>query len=227
MTRVQAFASGLCIVVLALGPGVARAQTGGAESSPEACQDRVDNDGDGYVDCYDADCRAHPFCQQAAPAPAPEAVPAPPPYPPPPGYGQPTYYAPPQHPVFVPPPRPPSTGVGELVVGSIFLPVGALLIGTSFILWEDASFSTPSSFRYANAWGAVFMDIFGAAFLTMGAIFIPVGIVKMAKYSRWKREQATQQPPAAGLFHLKGGVALTPTLSASNQSGSLGFKLTF
>jgi hypothetical protein len=49
----------------------------------------------------------------------------------------------------------------------------------------------------------------------------------MAKYSRWKREQAGQQPPAAGLFNLKGGVALTPTLSASGQSGSLGFKLTF
>src|SRR5262245_23869883 len=35
------------------------------EYSPTACQDGADNDGDGYVDCNDQDCRAFTVCYDA------------------------------------------------------------------------------------------------------------------------------------------------------------------
>lgn len=37
---------------------------------PEVCGDGTDNDGDGYTDCADKDCVAHPTCQCNTPAPS-------------------------------------------------------------------------------------------------------------------------------------------------------------
>ncbi len=86
MTRLQAFLGGVCILALALGPGLeglAHAQPM-PENNPAACHDGVDNDGNGYVDCYDPQCQ--PFCQQQQQ----QYAPPPPNYgQPPPSYGQP------------------------------------------------------------------------------------------------------------------------------------------
>src|SRR5258706_2836169 len=70
----------------------ARAQPG-AENTPEACSDRMDNDGDGYVDCMDQDCQRLPICQ-APPQGAAQPPPPPPGDPPQPQYPPPGYYTP-------------------------------------------------------------------------------------------------------------------------------------
>lgn len=58
------------LIILSL-PSNARAQSA-YENSPEVCQDRIDNDGDGFVDCSDFNCSHFAFCSnpQAAPNPA-------------------------------------------------------------------------------------------------------------------------------------------------------------
>jgi hypothetical protein len=112
MTRTGALLGGMCMVVLALGPAIAHAQNL-PENTPETCSDRVDNDGDGYVDCYDPDCRYLQFCQQQGAPPQqyqqpeqqpqgqqPQYPPAqyPPPQYPPSEYQQQPQYPPPQYP---------------------------------------------------------------------------------------------------------------------------------
>src|SRR5690242_11928265 len=141
MMKLQGVLSGVLMVSLAFAPALAHAQYV-PENNPQACADGVDNDGNGYVDCYDPSCRMLPQCQPQQPppppppyqqAPPPGYQPPPPPgyQPPPPGYPPPPpqYYqqAPQYQPLYVPPPprpRPPQNGLGEIIVGSIFLPIG-------------------------------------------------------------------------------------------------------
>lgn len=40
------------------------------ENTPSACRDRVDNDGNGHVDCADQGCSPMTFCTQPAPTPS-------------------------------------------------------------------------------------------------------------------------------------------------------------
>jgi hypothetical protein len=221
----------MCLVVVAGGPAVARAQGVSVESTPQACSDRIDNDGDGYVDCYDPDCAA--VCQRPAPAPAPTyapppAQPAPPPtyYAPPPAQPPPVYYqpAPVYRPVYVAPvyqPYIPRRGIADVIVGFVFLGIGAGLIGGSIPLWQACGgrcFDAASSY-YGYGWGAVFMDIFGSAFLVTSLILIPSGFVKEAKYNKWQRERANR--PVSLLDRL------TPTLSAGPSGANAGLTLTF
>jgi hypothetical protein len=176
------------------------------------------------------------------PPPPPPGYPPPPPEgyppPPPPGYAPPpNYYAPPPPQYYAPPPpKPPSSGVGDLIVGCIFLPLGVIFIGSSVVLWNDCERGGPGCFDSRNVFfgeavGAIVLDIFGSAMFVVGAIEIPVGIVKMSKYSRWKREHQGQPggppPPQAGLFNLGHGVTMTPTFSSSSSGGTGGFKFRF
>ena len=56
---------GLIVVLAVITAAVdAQAQVQ-AENTAAACQDRVDNDGDGYVDCQDQDCGAIVTCARA------------------------------------------------------------------------------------------------------------------------------------------------------------------
>jgi hypothetical protein len=57
----------------------------------------------------------------------------------------------------------------------------------------------------------------------VGAIMIPSGIVKMAKYSKWKREH---QPQPQAMFNIK-GLGITPSLGVAKDNATLGLRLTF
>ncbi len=222
MSRVQGLLSGLCMVVLAAGPGIAHAQTY-PESTPEACSDRVDNDGDGYVDCYDPDCRGFAFCQPQAPPPGYQQPP--PGYqPPPPGYYQQPVYA---------PPAPPPKGVVDVIVGFVMLGVGLALGIGSYPLWEVA-LSGSTFFVSANKTGyligAIVCDIFATGMLVVGMILVPSGFGKMAKYKAWKARQSGQP---VSLFDHKGlgfspTLSLAPAISGTGSDGAtLGLKITF
>jgi hypothetical protein len=226
--------AGAAVALLVAGAGRAEAQAY-PENTPEACSDRVDNDGDGYVDCLDPDCGGFQFCAQEGQPPAQQYQPPPPGYGQPgygqPGYGQPAYGQPAYgQPVYVQPnyarARPPQNGVGHIIVGSIFLPLGVALLGAGGYLWTvscsyNLSCFSPNGLQYGLAWGAVFTTIFGSAFAVMGAIMIPVGIVKTVKYNRWKREQMNRGTPVSLLDRIQ------PLLNVSPQGGSLGLQLTF
>src|SRR5690348_5715315 len=139
MSRAGFFASGMCVLVLALGPAIAHAQPM-PEASPQACHDGVDNDGNGYVDCNDPNCQ--PYCQQQYPQQYPpgqyQQQPYPPQYQQP--YGQPVYGQP--QPVYVQPvymqPRPPRSGIGMIIAGAVLLGLGVIFIVVSVPLWIDA-----------------------------------------------------------------------------------------
>lgn len=205
MTRLSALLGGVCIAALALGPGLAYAQE--PPPPPEAPPPP----------------QAPPGYQQAPPGYQPPPPGYPPP--PPPGYAPPppVYYAPP--PVYYapppPPPRHPSNGVAELIVGSIFLPIGIALLAGSVPLWNDCNLDGRGCFAAGNAyaseaWGALTMDVFGAGMTVLGAILLPVGIVNMVKYSRWKKEH-----------HLAWLDHVTPLAKAGPQGGSLGLRVSF
>ena len=60
-----------CVVTILAGAAIlAWANLAEAQAVPEntaaACQDRIDNDGDGYVDCRDQDCGAIVTCAGGA-----------------------------------------------------------------------------------------------------------------------------------------------------------------
>jgi hypothetical protein len=102
--------------------------------------------------------------------------------------------------LYLPPPI--STGIGDIIVGSIFLPLGVILLGTSAILWNEcgannACFNTSDG--TAQAAGATTMDVFGGMFVVMGAILLPIGIVKAVKFSRYSR--GLQRADAIDLGH--------------------------
>jgi hypothetical protein len=82
-------------------PATGLGQTGTAENTPGACQDGVDNDGDGLADCADQDCSLFIFCATPPvqpPAPVPPSPPAPAPAPAPAAAPvQPTYALPPEN----------------------------------------------------------------------------------------------------------------------------------
>jgi len=218
--------AGMCMVVLASGPS-AHAQ-GYPENTPQACSDRIDNDGDGYVDCYDADCAA--ICRQMQQQNAP---PPPPGYPPNDGYAPPppvyvapppVYYAP--RPVYVQPmyvqpmvltPRP---GIGTIVTGFVFLGLGVGMLGSGAWMVNRAcsgnsfggSFSGGSCFDatgsdYGYAWGGTILITFGAIFSIMSLILIPVGFVQQARYNKWVQQRQNRrgsskpylEPAASGL----------------------------
>jgi hypothetical protein len=226
MTKIQALLSGLCMVVLAAGPGIAHAQ-GYPETTPEACSDRVDNDGDGFVDCYDADCRGFAFCQQ--PPPPPQYQPAYQPPPPPPNY-----YAP--RPVYNYVAPPPPKGVADVIVGFIMLGLGLGFGIGSYPLWDVAFsgsglFSSSTKTNYLI--GAIILDIFATGMLIVGVILVPSGFGKMARYKEWKARRAAQGLPVSTMFQYKGigftpTLGLAPTVSGSGADGaSLGLKVTF
>ena len=208
--------AGMCMVVLASGPTVAHAQ-GYPENTPQACSDRIDNDGDGYVDCYDADCAQ--FCRQQPPPPNGYVAPPPPnpeyapPPPPPPVYGNPppvyvnpppVYYAP--RPIYVQPmyvqqPMVPQPGIGTVIGGFVFLGLGVgFLAGGGYLLDQACSrptggvgfgagcFDGTGSY-YGWAWGGTIMVTFGSIFTILSLILIPVGFVKQARYNRWRDAQ--------------------------------------
>lgn len=240
MTRLQAFLGGVCMLALALGPGLeglARAQPM-PENNPQACHDGYDNDGNGYVDCSDPQCQ--PFCQQQY-APPPQQYAPPPQYPqqPPPQY----YAPPPPPPYYAPPPRfnyaaniPPPTGLGQLIAGSILLPLGIIFIAVSVPLWNDAcnvQFGCVDALSpgYAEAMGALWLDVVGVVFVIAGLVLIPIGAARYGRYRRWR---ATH--PYATLFENNkvridavAGSLTPPTASgaASITSSSIGLKFSF
>jgi hypothetical protein len=219
------------MVVLALGPGVAHAQ-GYPENSPEACSDRVDNDGNGYVDCNDPGCRNFAFCQQAAPPPGYQ--PPPPGYPPPPpGYPPPPPgYAPPGYTYQQPPPP---KGVGDVIAGFILLGVGIIFIGVSIPFWQSAYSPRYTVSFVADVAIAASFDILGTVMLIIGAILVPSGFGKMARYKRWQQQQQQPGMPRALIdFNVGKGLTLAPAFSlvpsasvAGGMDGSFGFRLTF
>jgi hypothetical protein len=230
MNRAQAFMGGMCMLVLALGPGVAGAQPM-PENNPQACHDGVDNDGNGYVDCYDQQCA--PFCQpQQQYAPPPQQYQQPPPQQyqqPPPGYGQ---------PYGQPPPIAPSTGLGALVTGAILLPLGIIFIAISVPLWNDGCGAGHYCFDdaffhssdYNNAAGALALDLLGIPFVIVGLILLPIGAAKYARYRRWRDRQpgmALYQGHGIALEPVFGGMPSVSGSSSSLASGSLGLKLSF
>ena len=156
--------------------------------------------------------------QEPPPPPPPGYAPPPPPPPqyPPPQYQQPPppqYYQPPPPQYYAPPPRyyvqpqfrPPSSGVGAIIVGAIFLGVGLIFVGVSIPLWGDACgvghscLNQPfdGSNDYANASGALALDIVGGALFTVGAIVLPVGIVQNARFNKWRSGQHVKLTPSA------------------------------
>ncbi|HZS39736.1 MAG TPA: hypothetical protein VFF06_23045 [Polyangia bacterium] len=233
MGRLQAFLGGMCMLVLALGPAVAEAQPM-PENNPQACHDGVDNDGNGYVDCYDQQCA--PFCQQGYGQPPPQYGQ---PYgqPPPP----PQYYAapPPPPPVYVIRPRAPSSGLGALVTGAILLPLGIIFVAVSIPLWNSAcgagSFCANDPLGhpddYNNAVGAAILDVIGVPFIIAGLILIPVGAARYARFRRWRDRQGVALYDHHGLTiePIIGGAPSIARSSSSSSlaSGSLGLKLTF
>jgi hypothetical protein len=215
-----------CALVLATSASHAQAQAVQPENTPEACSDRVDNDGDGFVDCMDQDCQRLAVCQ------APQGTVQPPPgYPPPPPPPPPTYYVPPPPqpymPMVNPATLPPPNGVGQVIAGSVFLGVGVGLLAGGAWLYDDSAYCVATLNRCTTAAGVGYTDksvefasgvsllVIGSAMTVVGAIFIPVGIIKMGRYNRWKRE------------HHMANLHLEPVLAASAHAGELGFKLTF
>lgn len=221
----------LCASLLAALPSLSYAQTTQyyPENTPQACSDRVDNDGDGYIDCYDPDCRYFNFCtpQQGQPQAQP-AEPAPPPAPPAP---QP-YYQP--QPTYTPPPPAVASnnGLGQIIAGFIMLPIGIGMAFGSWPLWEiglrtsgSSVFGTTSGINAPYLAGATILTILGTACVIIGAILVPVGF---ANHAKWKRSQ--HRPASISLFG--GKVALTPTIGGtvggpSGSSGSLGLTFSF
>jgi len=63
------------ILLAALLPCRAAAAGAAAENTAAACSDRIDNDGNGLVDCADPGCGRLIFCARNAAAPAPEEAP--------------------------------------------------------------------------------------------------------------------------------------------------------
>jgi hypothetical protein len=234
--------SGMCLVALAVGPRLAYAQPM-PESSPAACADGLDNDGNGYVDCNDPGCA--PYCQQQyAPPGYPQGAPPPgyapgypppayPQYPqyPPPGYAPPpTVYVQPQ-PVFV---RPPPRGVGQIVAGAILLPIGVLMIAMSGILWSQAcaaghtcTDSYGSGSDYDKATTALALDIVGVPFVLVGLILIPVGLARRARYNEWKRRNGIALIDKSNLqLDLSPGLT-TASAGLRANTGSLALTLSF
>lgn len=169
--------------------------------------------GDGY----------QPYPQQPPPGYYPQQQP-PPGYSP---YQQPGYspYGP--RPVYLTP-RPPVTprpGTAQIVVGAIFLPVGvSLLVGSAFVWNYACDRSIYGCFSSVNgiyaAYGGVFMDIFGVAFTVMGLVFLPTGIVKQARYNKWKKSQGMTLLETESL-------RLSSYVTGGVQSGTMGLRLDF
>jgi hypothetical protein len=211
----------MIIVVIALGPSLARAQGVGPENTLGACRDGVDNDGNGLVDCYDPGCAQ--FCQQQPQQPPPgyyQQQPPPGYQQPPPGYYQqqpPVYY----QPVYVappPPPRPLGRGIADIIVGFSFIVIGAVLAGASTVLWYNDGYYSADNIWYQNGAyvaGGVVMDILGVALFVAGCIMVPVGFVKEAKWHRAHR------------VALGNGVTLEPMLKASTDGGLVGATIRF
>jgi hypothetical protein len=177
------------------------------------------------------------------PPPPSSQYPPPPPSSPPPSYppsqyppqypqqypAQPGYYPPPVYvaPQSLPPPR----GIGELVVGGIFFVSGIGLLAGGVVLYDDWAFyctgtrscgttinpvlGTTSNGKDAEFGASIALLTIGSVMTVMGAIFTPVGVIKMARYSRWKRE------------HHLANVNLQPIIAATPHAGELGFKITF
>lgn len=170
--------------------------------------------GDGY----------QPYPQQPPPGYYPQQPYQQPGYSP---YQQPGYspYGP--RPVYLTP-RPPQTprpGTAQIVIGAIFLPVGvSLLVGSAFVWNYACDRSVYGCFSSVNgiyaAYGGVFMDIFGAAFTVMGLIFLPTGIVKQARYNKWKKSQGMTLLETEKL-------RLSSYVTGGVQSGTLGLRLDF
>ena len=59
----------LILAAFVLGPGVALGAD--TENTPEACQDKKDNDGDGWIDCSDEECQPFAFCDTQGTSSAP------------------------------------------------------------------------------------------------------------------------------------------------------------
>jgi hypothetical protein len=241
--------SATCINILLFAPGFALAQAppaAGAESTPEACADGVDNDGDGYVDCADQDCARFPQCGgPGAPPPPPPTYqpgtppptypPPPPTYPPPP----PTYQPPaptyqPPAPTYVPPSapmvsnEPPPFGLVTGVIGGGLLLAGLGMLGGSASWWTAADCksgdydpvtglgSMGSCRNYSARDTAVVLDVLGGVFFVVGVIMTPIGFSQYGNYLRWKRTH-----------HTTAAMSFEPTLRADTHGGSAGLKITF
>ena len=62
------FRSVLCLSILGLlWAGCGRSHIIGADILPEQCENGVDDDGDGLIDCNDPDCFTHPACKSTKP----------------------------------------------------------------------------------------------------------------------------------------------------------------
>jgi hypothetical protein len=252
MTRLQAFMGGMCMLALALGPGVAEAQPM-PENNPQACHDGVDNDGNGYVDCNDQQCA--PFCQQQYQQPPPGYQQPPPGYQqPPPGYQQPPpgyyqqpppgYYAPPPPPAYPPGYNyaaniPPPSGLGQLITGSILLPLGIVFIIVSVPLWNDACGPSSDQFGcvnalspgYAEAIGALWLDLIGVVFVIAGLVMIPIGAARYGRYRRWRSQHGFALYDGHGLTisPVFGGAAMPSVAGSASSlsSAALGLKFSF
>jgi hypothetical protein len=115
----------------------------------------------------------------------------------------------------------PPRGVGEVIAGSIFLPLGVLFVAASIPLWNacgDYGCSSTRDSDYGLAVGATVLDLFGAAFLISGLAMVISGAVKEGRYNRWKAAQ-----PQALLNRV------TPLVAVHPRSGdsSIGLRLSF
>ncbi len=123
-----------------------------------------------------------------------------------------------------------------MITGSILLPLGIIFIAVSVPLWNDAcnvQFGCVDSFSpgYAEAMGALWLDVVGVVFVIAGLVLIPIGAARFGRYRRWRASH-----PYATLFENNklriDAVAgsLTPPVAGGAQSlasGTLGLKFSF
>ena len=120
-------------------------------------------------------------------------------------------------PPIVETPPPPGEGLAPLVTGAFLAPVGAILAGSSAAVWN-----APCSGELCglgNAFIAVMMEVMGAGMIIAGAILIPIGVVKHARYKKWQHERGLALYQNADV-RVEPLLDVAPPLSASTGGGA-------
>ena len=128
-----------------------------AENTRAACTDRVDNDGDGHVDCDDQDCQDFTFCAAAAmprsAAPVDDVA------------------------------RLRGRGTMRVVLGAVLLGLGIVAAGVSAVPWVAIS---GHSFDPASgpAAAAIALDVVGVSMIGAGTALLAIGAGNLAETRR-------------------------------------------
>jgi hypothetical protein len=157
------------------------------ENTPELCRDGIDNDGDGWIDCADAECQQLPQCARVYP----QQPVYPRMYPPPP----PQMYPPPPPAMTYPVPAPePHYGLPTGISGAVLLVAGVGMLAGSAGPWIQANCHSGDPILLTGSGcsddGArdvgIVLSVLGSTALLTGVIMTPLGFSQYANWRRWK-----------------------------------------